>query len=81
MEPSSDSPAPMPGGVAGRFGPYGGRYVPEDLQVFNVGMTGGAYWFTRGWNFYAMAAWAPSVVASLRRLPGRSGSRCRFWPA
>jgi purine-cytosine permease-like protein len=42
-----------------------GRYVPEDLQVFNVGMTGGAYWFTRGWNFYAMAAWAPSVVLGL----------------
>jgi purine-cytosine permease-like protein len=42
-----------------------GRYVPEDLQVFNVGMTGGAYWFTRGWNFYAMAAWAPSVILGL----------------
>lgn len=42
-----------------------GRYVPEDLQVFNVGMTGGAYWFTRGWTFYAMAAWAPAVILGL----------------
>jgi purine-cytosine permease-like protein len=42
-----------------------GRYVPEDLQVFNVGMTGGAYWFTRGVNWYAMAAWIPSVVLGL----------------
>ncbi|MGZ4506330.1 MAG: purine-cytosine permease family protein [Blastococcus sp.] len=42
-----------------------GRYVPEDLQVFNVGLTGGTYWFTGGWNFYAMAAWIPSVVVGL----------------
>jgi purine-cytosine permease-like protein len=42
-----------------------GRYVPEDLQVFNVGMTGGAYWFTRGVNWYAMAAWIPAVVLGL----------------
>jgi purine-cytosine permease-like protein len=42
-----------------------GRYVPEDLQVFNVGMTGGAYWFRGGWNLYAMAAWIPSVVLGL----------------
>jgi purine-cytosine permease-like protein len=42
-----------------------GRYVPEDLQVFNVGMTGGAYWFTGGWNFYALVAWIPSVVLGL----------------
>ncbi|MET0763514.1 MAG: cytosine permease [Blastococcus sp.] len=42
-----------------------GRYVPEDLQVFNVGMTGGTYWFSGGWNFYAMAAWIPSVVLGL----------------
>lgn len=42
-----------------------GRYVPEDLQVFNVGETGGAYWFTGGWNFYALAAWIPSVVLGL----------------
>jgi purine-cytosine permease-like protein len=42
-----------------------GRYVPEDLQVFNVGMTGGNYWFTGGWNFYATAAWIPSVVLGL----------------
>jgi|tagenome__1003787_1003787.scaffolds.fasta_scaffold20988592_8 purine-cytosine permease-like protein len=42
-----------------------GRYVPEDLQVFNVGMTGGTYWFTGGWNFYALAAWIPSVLLGL----------------
>jgi purine-cytosine permease-like protein len=42
-----------------------GRYVPEDLQVFNVGMTGGTYWFTGGWNFYALVAWIPSVVLGL----------------
>ncbi|MDT7617387.1 MAG: hypothetical protein QOF00_4834 [Pseudonocardiales bacterium] len=42
-----------------------GRYIPEDLQVFNVGMTGGTYWFRRGVNWYAMAAWLPSVVLGL----------------
>jgi purine-cytosine permease-like protein len=42
-----------------------GRYVPEDLQVFNAGSTGGVYWFRRGVNWYAMAAWLPSVVLGL----------------
>ncbi|MEV7968680.1 cytosine permease [Sphaerisporangium sp. NPDC088356] len=42
-----------------------GRYVPEDLQVFNVGTTGGIYWFSRGVNVYAMAAWILSVVLGL----------------
>jgi purine-cytosine permease-like protein len=42
-----------------------GSYVPEDLQVFNVGMTGGAYWFRGGVNWYAMAAWIPAVVLGL----------------
>jgi cytosine/uracil/thiamine/allantoin permease len=28
-------------------------------------MTGGTYWFTGGWNFYALVAWIPSVVLGL----------------
>jgi purine-cytosine permease-like protein len=35
-----------------------GRYLKEDLQRFNKGETGGAYWYTRGWNLPAVAAWA-----------------------
>jgi len=35
-----------------------GRYVPEDLQVFNERRRGGVYWFTGGWNVRAVVAWA-----------------------
>ncbi|GFM19444.1 MULTISPECIES: purine-cytosine permease family protein [Mycobacteriaceae] len=36
-----------------------GRYYAQDLQVFNLQprISGGAYWFTRGWNIAAMTAW------------------------
>ena len=42
-----------------------GYYLPEDMQVFNRGQVGGAYWFDRGWNVPAMAAWGVSAVAAL----------------
>ncbi|QYL15590.1 purine-cytosine permease family protein [Mycolicibacterium pallens] len=42
-----------------------GRYVPEDLQVFNVRKTGGAYWFHNGWNIYAITAWIPPVIIGM----------------
>lgn len=35
-----------------------GRYDEPSLQVFNRRERGGAYWFTAGWNFDAVAAWA-----------------------
>ena len=35
-----------------------GRYVAEDLQVFNERRRGGVYWFTGGWNLRALVAWA-----------------------
>lgn len=34
-----------------------GFYRPDDLQVFNRGERGGAYWFTRGVNWRGMTAW------------------------
>lgn len=34
-----------------------GRYVPQDLQVFNERRRGGRYWFTGGWNVRAAVAW------------------------
>lgn len=34
-----------------------GHYLVEDLQVFNRGQEGGAYWFTRGYNIRSMTAW------------------------
>jgi cytosine/uracil/thiamine/allantoin permease len=34
-----------------------GNYRLDDLQVFNQGRTGGAYWFTAGFNLRAIAAW------------------------
>jgi purine-cytosine permease-like protein len=34
-----------------------GRYSADDLQVFNRRQRGGQYWFVRGWNFRAVAAW------------------------
>jgi purine-cytosine permease-like protein len=42
-----------------------GWYRPDDLQVFNRSQRGGAYWFTRGINFRAMAAWIPAAVIGL----------------
>jgi purine-cytosine permease-like protein len=42
-----------------------GRYVPGDLQILNSGELGGVYWYTRGWNFYALGAWGCAVVVGL----------------
>ena len=42
-----------------------GRYVPEDLQVFNQRRSGGIYWFTAGWNVRALAAWACGSVVGV----------------
>lgn len=41
------------------------RYAPDDLQVFNARRTGGVYWYTGGWNAYALAAWLPPVVVGM----------------
>jgi purine-cytosine permease-like protein len=35
-----------------------GRFDEPSLQVFNRRETGGAYWFTAGWNLDAVVAWA-----------------------
>lgn len=42
-----------------------GHYSAADLQVFNLGMKGGAYWFHSGVNWRGMAAWIPAAVAGL----------------
>jgi purine-cytosine permease-like protein len=42
-----------------------GHYSPPDLQVFNLGMRGGAYWFDSGMNWRGMAAWVPAAIAGL----------------
>jgi purine-cytosine permease-like protein len=42
-----------------------GRYVPDDLQVFNQRRRGGIYWFTHGWNLRALAAWAAGSAVGL----------------
>jgi len=42
-----------------------GFYDPDDLQVFNQGLKGGRYWFTRGVNWRAMAAWIPATTLGL----------------
>ncbi len=39
-----------------------GQYRLDDLQVFNAGRTGGAYWFTGGFNLRAAIAWAAGAV-------------------
>lgn len=38
-----------------------GNYLPDDLQVFNRGQRGGAYWFTSGWNLRSVV---PFLTAS-----------------
>lgn len=42
-----------------------GFYLAEDLQVFNRGQRGGAYWFHRGLNARALTAWALGSVTGL----------------
>jgi purine-cytosine permease-like protein len=42
-----------------------GHYRPLDLQVFNSGRMGGAYWFNAGVNWRGMAAWIPAAVIGL----------------
>ncbi len=42
-----------------------GHYRPTDLQVFNLGMKGGAYWFANGVNWRGLGAWTPSAVVAL----------------
>ncbi|WP_406832716.1 cytosine permease [Pedococcus sp. KACC 23699] len=42
-----------------------GYYRPADVQVFNLGMRGGAYWFRDGVNWRGMVAWIPAAVAGL----------------
>ncbi|MFM2480364.1 purine-cytosine permease family protein [Celerinatantimonas sp. YJH-8] len=50
-----------------------GFYLKDDLQVFNRGQRGGAYWFHNGWNFRGMIAWIPSAIIALLtvNLPGQ----------
>lgn len=50
-----------------------GFYLKDDLQVFNRGQRGGAYWFYNGWNLRGMFAWIPSAVIALMtvNIPGQ----------
>lgn len=41
------------------------HYRESDLQVFNKGRVGGAYWFHKGVNWRGMAAWIPAAIAGL----------------
>lgn len=43
----------------------GGRFDTEALQVFNRRGSGGAYWFTRGWNPGAVLAWAAGSLVGV----------------
>ncbi|CAN5570079.1 cytosine permease [soil metagenome] len=45
----------------------GGRYYSQDLQVFNMQprISGGAYWFSHGWNVAAMSAWLVATVTGM----------------
>jgi purine-cytosine permease-like protein len=42
-----------------------GHYREVDLQVFNQGRVGGAYWFDNGVNWRGMGAWIPAAVLGL----------------
>ncbi|MDH6706586.1 purine-cytosine permease-like protein [Kitasatospora sp. MAA19] len=42
-----------------------GFYLTDDIQVFNRGQKGGAYWFTNGVNWRGMAAWIPATTVGL----------------
>ena len=49
-----------------------GFYLPEAMQVFNRGQSGGPYWFAGGWNIAGMSAWVISsaVALTLVNIPG-----------
>ncbi|WP_250562203.1 purine-cytosine permease family protein [Sphaerisporangium fuscum] len=42
-----------------------GFYLSDDIQVFNRGQKGGAYWFTGGVNWRGMVAWVPATAVGL----------------
>src|SRR5689334_14876295 len=42
-----------------------GHYKAAELQVFNLGMRGGAYWFDSGVNWRGIAAWIPTAVVGV----------------
>lgn len=44
-----------------------GKYHTQDLQVFNMQprISGGAYWFTHGWNAAAMLSWVLATVIGM----------------
>jgi len=42
-----------------------GFYLPDAMQVFNRGQTGGPYWFRQGWNLAGMCAWVGSSLIAL----------------
>lgn len=50
-----------------------GHYLPDDLQVFNRGQKGGAYWFNGGFNYPALLIWVLSAGLSLSfvNVPGQ----------
>jgi purine-cytosine permease-like protein len=39
-----------------------GQYRIGDLQVWNRRQRGGIYWFSRGWNWRAVVAWAAGAI-------------------
>jgi purine-cytosine permease-like protein len=50
-----------------------GHYLMDDVQVFNRGQRGGAYWFTRGVNYRGLVAWLPAALIGLLfvNIPGQ----------
>jgi purine-cytosine permease-like protein len=42
-----------------------GFYIPDAMQIFNRGQTGGPYWFMGGWNVAGMSAWILSSILAL----------------
>lgn len=49
-----------------------GEYRLDDLQVGNRGERGGAYWFTRGWNWRALVAWAGGSIFGVLAVQSRA---------
>jgi purine-cytosine permease-like protein len=50
-----------------------GFYIPDAMQIFNRGQTGGPYWFKGGWNLAGLFAWIPSSIIALLmvNIPGQ----------
>ncbi|MBH9552602.1 purine-cytosine permease family protein [Inhella gelatinilytica] len=58
-----------------------GHYLPDELQALSRRVRGGQYWFSRGWNLRALAAWTVGSTVGLlfAQVPGKFTGPLSAW--